>query len=151
MRLSARVDYALRAMAELAAAGEGPVKSESIASRQRIPPRFLERILGELRRAGMVASQRGADGGYWLARPAREISLAHVIRAIEGPLAEIRGTRPEGTSYPGPATAYQQVWIALRASERRILETVTLDDIATGALPPAIGALTEDPDAWLPH
>jgi Rrf2 family protein len=151
MRLSARVDYALRAMAELAAADEGPVKSEFIAASQGIPPRFLERILGELRRSGMVASQRGADGGYWLARPAHAISLADVIRAIEGPLAEIHGTRPEGTNYRGAATAYQEVWIALRASERRILETVSLADIATGSLPAEIDALTRDPEAWLPH
>jgi Rrf2 family protein len=148
MRLSARVDYALRAAAELAVGGERPVTAVQLAEAQHIPPKFLENILSQLRRSGLVRSQRGPDGGYWLARPAGEISLADIIRAIDGPLVGVRGERPEHLGYEGPAKALQAVWIALRASERAILERVSLADVASGELPPAVHALTEDPAAW---
>lgn len=148
MRLSARVDYALRASAELATAGDGPVTSEQLATAQDIPPKFLEHILNQLRRAGLVRSQRGPVGGYWLARPATDISLADIIRAVDGPLLGVRGERPEHVGYTGAAQPLQEVWIALRASERSILEAVTLAHIATGELPVAVSELTEDERAW---
>ena len=148
MRLSARVDYALRAAAELAYAGSHPVTAVQLAEAQQIPPKVLENILGQLRRSGLVRSQRGPEGGYWLARPAERISLADIIRAIDGPLLGVRGERPEHVGYEGPARSLQEVWIALRASERSILEQVTLAHIASGELPPAVQKLTEDPAAW---
>ena len=148
MRLSARADYALRAVAELAAADVGPVKGERIADLQGIPLKFLESILAQLRRAGIVRSQRGAEGGYWLARPADQVSLAQVIRAVEGPLANVRGRRPEDVAYQGAAKSLQSVWIALRANERAILESVTLEHLSTGALPARVEQLVEDPAAW---
>lgn len=129
MRVSAKVDYALRAAAELAAAGDAPTKSERIATAQEIPPKFLENILLELRHAGLIRSQRGSEGGYWLARPAAEISLADVIRAVEGPIASVRGLRPEETEYTGPAEALSAVWIELRSSMRGVLETTSLADL----------------------
>jgi Rrf2 family protein len=149
MRLSARVDYALRAAAELAVAVEGPVTSEQLARAQDIPPKFLEHILNQLRRAGLVRSQRGPVGGYWLARPAEKISLADIIRAVDGPLLGVRGERPELVDYAGAARPLQEVWIALRASERSILETVTLGHVAAGELPAPIRTLTEDERAWV--
>src|SRR5579859_7365998 len=149
MRLSARADYALRAAIELAASREGHVTSDQLAKAQQIPAKFLEAILTQLRRAGLVRSQRGPDGGFWLARPAEEISLADIIRAIDGPLLGVRGERPENIEYPGAAEPLQQVWIALRANERAILEEVTLADIVSGTLPDAIRHLTENPKAWL--
>lgn len=151
MRLSARVDYALRAAAELAAtaAADRPVTAERLAQAQGIPPKFLESILLQLRRSGIVTAQRGPDGGYRLARPAGEISLADVIRVIDGPLANVRGHRPEDLGYQGAATALQEVWIALRASEREILELVTVADVASGDLPERVQALAADPGAWV--
>lgn len=144
MRLSARVDYALRAAAELAAASGGPVTAEQLARSQVIPGKFLENILTQLRRSGLVRSQRGPVGGYWLARPAADISLADVIRAVDGPLANVRGERPEHVDYEGAAQSLQQVWIALRASERSILESVTLEHVATNSFPSAVDALIEN-------
>ena len=129
MRVSAKVDYALRAAAELAAADEAPMKGERIATAQGIPPKFLENILIELRHAGLVRSQRGAEGGYWLAKPAEEISLADVIRAVEGPIASVRGLRPEETEYQGASTALREVWIDLRARMRSVLEATSLADL----------------------
>jgi Rrf2 family protein len=151
MRVSAKADYALRAAIELAAAGDGPVKGERIAQAQEIPLKFLENILVELRHAGIVRSQRGVEGGYWLARLAEEVSLAEVIRAVEGPLANVRGLGPHEVEYPGPAGRLQEVWIAVRASLRSVLEETTLADLARGELPPAVEALARDPDAWAPH
>ncbi len=152
MRLSAKADYALRAGVELAAAGDSaPVKAEQIAAAQKIPPKFLESILLQLRNGGLVRSQRGAEGGYWLARPAAEISLAEVIRAVDGPLASVRGERPESLAYTGAAEPLGLVWIAVRANLRAILETVTLADVAAGTLPTEITSLTKDREAWLPH
>lgn len=148
MRLSARVDYALRAVVELATAAEGPLTAERIAKAQEIPPKFLESILLQLRRGGVVHAQRGPEGGYWLARPAGDITLADVIRLIDGPLAHIRGQRPEDLGYQGAAAALQEVWIALRASEREILELVTVADVATGKLPDRVRELVADPSAW---
>jgi Rrf2 family protein len=152
MRVSAKVDYALRASSELAAAaGRGPLKGERIATAQNIPLKFLENILLDLRHAGLVHSQRGAEGGYWLAREPEEISLADVIRAVEGPLANVRGIRPEQVDYAGAARPLRDVWIAVRANLRSVLEETTLADLAAGDLPDAVGQLTSDPDAWLPH
>jgi len=151
MRLSAKADYALRASVELASLGEGHVKAEALARAQSIPPRFLEQILLELKHAGIVASQRGAEGGYWLTRPPGEISLADVIRAVEGPLANVRGVRPEELAYEGAATALREVFIALRANLRAVLEEVTLADVAAGELPERVRELVRDDDAWAPH
>jgi Rrf2 family protein len=151
VRVSAKVDYALRACAELAAAGEGPVKGERIAQAQEIPLKFLENILLDLKHAGLVQSQRGAEGGYWLARPADEIRLAEVIRAVEGPIANVRGERPEQVAYEGAAAPLREVWIAVRANLRSVLETVTLADLSSGRLPDEVVAIAADPDAWLPH
>src|SRR5579859_3945789 len=149
MRLSARADYALRAAVELAATSGDHTTAEQLARAQHIPAKFLEAILTQLRRAGLVRSQRGPEGGFWLARPAAEIVLADIIRAIDGPLLGVRGERPENVSYPGVAEPLQEVWIALRANERAILEGVTLADIVSGTLPDAIRHLTENPKAWL--
>jgi Rrf2 family protein len=151
VRVSAKADYAIRAAVELAASGDGPVKGERIAQAQEIPPNFLENILGDLRNAGLVASRRGADGGYWLAKPAEEVSLADVIRAVDGPLANVRGVRSEQIEYQGSAAKLRDVWVAVRASLRGVLETVTLADLASGELPENVRALAADPDAWAPH
>jgi Rrf2 family protein len=129
MRVSAKVDYALRALLELAAAPSGPVKGERLATAQDIPPKFLENILTELRRAEIVASQRGVDGGYRLAKPASEISVADVVRALEGPIASVRGVRPDEIEYTGPARSLQPLWVELRASMREVLEGTTLADL----------------------
>jgi Rrf2 family protein len=148
MRLSARADYALRAAIELAASGDGHVTAEQLAKAQRIPAKFLEAILTQLRRAGLVRSQRGPDGGFWLARPAEEISLADIIRAIDGPLLGVRGERPEDLGYIGAAEPLQTVWIALRANERAILEEVTLAHLVANALPERVRDLAAQPGSW---
>jgi len=150
MRISAKVDYAVRAAVQLAAAdGDRPTKGDAIAQAQAIPVKFLENILSDLRHAGLVRSQRGADGGYWLNRPASEISVADIIRAVEGPLASVRGQRPEDIAYVGPAEPLSSVWIAVRASLRAVAEQVTLADIARGALPEHVKTLASDPEAWV--
>jgi Rrf2 family protein len=152
VRVSAKADYALRACVELAAAGgDGAIKGERIAQAQEVPLKFLENILGDLRHAGLVRSQRGVEGGYWLARPAEEITLADVIRAVEGPLANVRGVRPESIEYSGSATPLRDVWVAVRASLRLVLEEVTVADVARGDLPAAVRELVADPEAWAPH
>lgn len=151
MRLSARADYAVRAVVELAAADGRLLTSETIADAQQIPGHFLTNILVALRRAQVVSSQRGNEGGYRLARPAAEISLADVIRAVEGPLAGVRGARPESLAYEGAAEPLRDVWIALRASIRMVLEGTTVEDVAQGRLPEAVQRLAASPDAWLPH
>jgi Rrf2 family protein len=148
VRVSAKADYALRAAIELATAPDGPVKGDRIAQAQGIPVKFLENILGDLRQAGVVRSQRGAEGGYWLARPPAEITLAEVIRAVDGPLANVRGLPPQDVEYAGSAERLREVWIAVRASLRSVLETTTLDDVARGELPDAVRALVDDPEAW---
>ena len=150
MRITAKADYAVRAAVELAASGEsGPVKAEQISEAQGIPLNFLENILAELRRAGIVESRRGAAGGYLLARPATEVSLADVIRAVEGPLANVRGLSPDGLEYEGSAARLRDVWVALRANVRGVLEQVTLTDVAKGDLPPHVAELTRNADAWV--
>jgi Rrf2 family protein len=150
VRISAKADYAVRAAVELAAAtDEKPVKAERIATAQDIPLNFLENILGELRHAGIVRSHRGADGGFRLAKPAEEITIADIIRAVEGPLASVRGGPPEETSYPGASEALPRVWIAVRANLRKVVERVTVADVASGKLPTAIDRLAEDPEAWV--
>jgi Rrf2 family protein len=148
MRLSARVDYALRAGVELAAAQDRAMTAERVATAQAIPGKYLEGILVQLRNAGLVRSQRGPDGGHRLARPAGQITLADVIRAVDGPLANVRGERPQNLDYRGSAAALQDVWIALRASERAVLEEVTLADVAGGRLPARVRRLAGDPHAW---
>jgi Rrf2 family protein len=149
MRISARADYAVRAAVELAAADEGPTKGEAISQAQAIPLKFLENILADLRHAGIVRSQRGAEGGYWLARPATEVTVADVIRAVDGPLASVRGGRPEDVAYEGAAAPLAEVWIAVRASLRSVVERVTLADVAAGRLPARIAKLAQDPEAWV--
>jgi Rrf2 family protein len=151
VRVSAKVDYAVRAAVELAAAGDGPVKGERIAEAQRIPLKFLENILLELKHAGLVQSQRGAEGGYWLARSPAQISLAEVIRAVEGPIANVRGERPEQVEYAGASEQLRDVWIAVRANLRAVLERVTVADVAAGHLPEDVARLASDPEAWQPH
>ena len=151
VRVSAKADYALRAVIELAAAGDGPIKGERIAQAQKIPLKFLENILGDLRHAGIIRSQRGVDGGYWLARSADEITIADVIRAVEGPIANVRGVGPEQVEYAGSAERLREVWIAVRANLRAVLEQVTIAELARGELPAAIEALAADQDAWQPH
>jgi Rrf2 family protein len=148
LRVSAKADYAVRAAVELAVAGEGPIKGERIAHAQDIPLKFLENILLELRHAGLVRSQRGAEGGYWLARPPEEITLAEVIRAVEGPIANVRGEGPQDVEYAGSAARLKDVWIAVRANLRSVLEAVTVADVAHGELPAAVEELVRDPDAW---
>jgi Rrf2 family protein len=148
MHVSARADYALRALLTLAASGGGLVKGERLATEQGLPLRFLENILTDLRRAGLVASRRGAEGGYQLTRPAGEITIGMVIRAAEGPLAGVRGQRPEDVAYEGPARRLQDVWIAVRVNIRRVLDEVTLADVAAGTLPEIVRELCDEPDAW---
>jgi Rrf2 family protein len=140
----------VRASVELAGApSDKPVKAERIATAQDIPLNFLENILGELRHAGIVRSHRGADGGFRLAKPAEDVTIADIIRAVEGPLASVRGGPPEETSYPGTSAALPRVWIAVRANLRRVIEHVTVADVANGALPPEVDKLAEDPEAWV--
>lgn len=154
MRITAKVDYAVRAGIELARAypTDGgrptPLTRQAIADAQAIPSKFLEHILADLKRSRLVGSVRGADGGYWLHRPPEAISVADLIRAAEGPLADVRGERPEQLAYPGELDALQRTWIAVRANLRAVLEQVTLADLRDGALPAAIDALAEDEDAW---
>jgi Rrf2 family protein len=149
MRISAKADYAVRAAVELAAAGDEPVKGERLSDAQDIPLQFLEHILLELKHARLVRARRGARGGYWLAKPPEEITLATVIRAVEGPLANIQDLAPEATKYPGNSEPLTDVWIAVRASLRRVLERVTIADLRDGEIPAEVLALTEDEGAWL--
>ncbi len=152
MRISAKVDYAVRALCEVAAhTGNAPLKAEQIASAQEIPLSFLENILVDLRRAGFVRSLRGQVGGYRMAKPASDITIADVIRAVEGPLADVRGMRPESLAFTGSATALRDVWLATRVGLRRVLERVSIADVVAGELPPAVGELLEDPEVLIPH
>jgi len=151
VRLSAKADYAIRAAVELAAAGDGPVKAERLSQAQSIPLRFLEHILLDLKHADLVASQRGAEGGYWLARAPAEITLAEIIRAVEGPLANVHGVRPEELDYGGTAQPLRDVFVALRANVRAVLESVTLADVAAGELPEVVRELVRHREAWSPH
>ena len=151
VRVTAKVDYALRAAAELAAAGGEARKREAIAGAQGIPVPFLEQILLALKRAGIVRTRRGPEGGYWLARDAESVTLAEVIRAVEGPLANVQGERPEDVEYTGAAAPLQDVWIAVRANLRGVLEHVTLADLVSGEMPPVVEHLAGSPDAWAPR
>jgi Rrf2 family protein len=149
--ISAKVDYAVRALCTLADADGKAVTAEALAKSQNLPAKFLESILNDMRRAGLLLSQRGAEGGYRLSRPAESITVAEVIRPLDGPLAEVRGLRPEATEYEGSAEHLQDVWVAVRASLRAVLEHVTIADIVSGELPRSVQKLTTDPDAWLSH
>ena len=152
VRISAKADYAVRAMAELAsAAGTGPMKGDQIAQAQGIPLKFLLNILSELKHARLVRSYRGAEGGYELARNPQDISLADIIRAVEGPLASVHEVRPEEIRYEGAAASLQDVWIAVRANLRAVLEVVSLSDLVGGALPEEVRALATNPEAWSSH
>jgi Rrf2 family protein len=150
VHIPAKVEYGLRALLTLASGGSSQT-AESLAAQQSLPSRFLGAILADLRRAGLVTSQRGAEGGYRLARDPATITLAEVIRCLDGPLAEVRGARPETTAYEGAAEHLPQIWVAVRASLRSVLESVTLADVVTGEFPPNVRAMTADPDAWVPH
>ena len=153
MRISAKTDYAIRAVVEMAAAGEDGylVKADAVADAQRIPARFLLSILNELRHAGIVDSRRGAEGGYRLARPADTITIADVIRAIDGPLANVAGTRPDALELTGSAAPLRDVWVSLRSSIRDVLEHVTVADVVSGELPAEVRERTRDQDAWAPR
>jgi len=148
MRISSKVDYALRAAIELAAAGGEPVKVDAIAEAQEIPRKYLMNILGELKPTGIVASRRGADGGYWLAKSAAQVSLADLVRAVEGPLATVRGKGPESLDYKGEAKPLQDVWIAVRTNLRAIMDGTSLADVVAGELPAEVRELSEPAEAW---
>ncbi len=148
MQVSARVDYGTRALAELASRPDQLVTSEDLAELQGIPVKFLEGILTQLRRAGLVVSKRGAEGGYRLARPAAQIAVADVFRALDGPIAAVRGMPPEDMAYPGAAEHLREVWVATRAALRAVLEQVTLADVVSGDLPQATRDLLAEPGAW---
>jgi Rrf2 family protein len=149
MHVTAKADYAVRAVVELAGSSqEAPRKVDEVAQAQSIPVSFLENILTQLRSSGIVRSQRGPEGGYWLARPSEQVNLADIIRAVEGPLVGVRGQRPEEIEYVGSAEALQDVWIALRANLRKVLEQVTVADVAAGKLPKDVLALTRHEEAW---
>ncbi|HZZ96939.1 MAG TPA: Rrf2 family transcriptional regulator [Jatrophihabitantaceae bacterium] len=151
MQISAKSDYAIRALLQLATNEPDLVKVDVIVREQGLPRKFVEAILGELRRDSIVRSQRGAEGGYALARPAGEITLGAVIRAVDGPLAEVRGLRPHETTYTGVAAHLPDVWIAVRASLRRVLDETTLAHVLSGKLPAAVRRMVDEPDAWLPR
>ncbi len=148
MHISAKADYAVRAAIHLASVSEGPTKAQAIAAAQDIPGKFLEAILTSLRAGGVVRSQLGPSGGYWLSRPAADITVAAVIRAVDGPLASVRGQRPESVAYCGSAEPLQAVWLAVRSSLRDVLEHVTLADLATGQLPEDVVRRAARPDVW---
>lgn len=149
MKISAKAEYAVRALLVLAADTEGkPIRGETIARSQDMPMKFVENTLVELGRAGLVKSQRGPAGGFRLGKPATRITIADVVRAVDGPLAEVRGNRPDELEYQGPAEHLQTVWVATRASLRSVLEHVTLADVVSGKLPKRVVKLAEDPDAW---
>jgi Rrf2 family protein len=148
MYISAKVDYAVRALCGLADS-QHAMTAAALASSQNLPEKYLESILNDLRRANLVVSRRGSDGGYLLSRPASTIAVADVIRKMEGPLAEIRGLRPEEATYEGAAEGLQAVWVAVRASLRSVLEMTSIADIVSGRLPKSIRALTSDPESWI--
>ncbi|MDO8362488.1 MAG: Rrf2 family transcriptional regulator [Actinomycetota bacterium] len=153
MRVSAKADYAIRALVEIAARqpADGPprpVKGDAIAAAQDIPMKFCENILSELRTAGIVASRRGSEGGYWPAIPTSQIRLGDVIRVVEGPLAAVRGERPSDVEFTGTSAPLQAVWVAARAALRRVLDTVTIADVVAGHLPPVVAELLGDDGAW---
>ncbi|GAA2708904.1 RrF2 family transcriptional regulator [Micromonospora olivasterospora] len=151
MQISARGEYAVRAVLSLATAYPSLLSTQAIASEQDMPRKFLEAVLADLRRAGIVRAQRGAEGGYTLARPPREITIGTVLRAVDGPLAGVRGLRPEETSYEGAAENLPQLWVAVRAAVRQVVDEVSLAELASGRLPGHIRRLIARPDAWEPR
>jgi len=151
VRISAKTDYAVRALLELAAAENPPLKRDEIAGAQAIPVKFLESILAELKHGGIVQSQRGAEGGYWLARASDEITVAEVMRVVEGPLASVREQRPEDLEYKGSAANLKDVWVALRANMRDVLENASLADIVNDKLPRKVRNLTDQAESWVSH
>lgn len=151
MKLSARVDYAVRAALELAAHEGTPRKAEQIADAQHIPLSFLENILSDMRQSGLVTSHRGRDGGHMLSRPATEIAIADVIRVEIGNLADIHGERPENIHYDGVAVHLTDLWVAARAAYRGVLEVTTLADAVSGKYPKQVRTLIESPDSWKSH
>jgi len=151
VEISAKSDYAVRSLLALAQRYPELVKVDVVIAEQQLPRKFIEAILGELRRAGLVRSQRGAEGGYALARPPAEITLGAIIRAVDGPLAEVRGLRPDETTYTGVAQHLPDVWVAVRASLRRVLDETTLAQLLSGKLPAHVRRMVEAPDAWLPR
>ena len=148
MQITARTDYAVRALIEIAGRPEGPTTRDEIAASQEIPPRYLEAVLGQLAKAGLVTGHRGASGGYTLTRPAASITVADAARAVDGPLTLVGNRRPERVVYTGASAGMTDLWIGLRAAVRGVLESVTLEDLAAGRLPDAVRALADDPDAW---
>ena len=148
MHISARADYAVRAAIHLASVSQGPTKGQAIAAAQGIPAKFLEAIMTSLKTGGVVRSQLGPSGGFWLSRPADSISVADVIRAVDGPLASVRGQRPEDVEYAGTAEPLKSVWLAVRSSLREVLEHVTLADLAQGTLPADVVRRAAQPDVW---
>jgi Rrf2 family protein len=151
VHISAKVDYALRALVTLAAAEPDGRTADQLADAQGLPVRFLRAILDDLRRAGIVTSQRGTDGGYRLARAAKDIRIGEVVRRLDGPLAEVRGIRPESATYEGSAVHLQSVWVAVRACIREVLDNVTIADVTEGNLPDVVTELIARPDAWEPR
>ncbi|NES14921.1 MULTISPECIES: Rrf2 family transcriptional regulator [Micromonospora] len=151
MQITARGDYAVRAALSLAQAYPRLLSTQAIATEQDMPRKFLEAVLADLRRAGIVRAQRGAEGGYTLTRPPREVPVGQILRAVDGPLAGVRGLRPEQTSYPGAAQHLPQLWVAVRASVRRVVDEVSLAELASGRLPAHVRQLTALPDAWEPR
>lgn len=151
MQISARGDYAVRAALSLAIAYPSLLSTQTIAAEQDMPRKFLEAVLADLRRAGIVRAQRGAEGGYTLARPPREIAVGAILRAVDGPLAGVRGVRPEETSYLGAAENLPRLWVAVRAAVRQVVDEVSLADLANGRLPAHVRRLTARPDAWEPR
>jgi Rrf2 family protein len=150
MRISAKADYAVRAALELASSPDGkPIKGTKLAEAQEVPLQFLEHILLDLKRAGLVQTKRGAHGGYWLAEDPADVSVADVIRAVEGPLANIQDLPPEETKYVGSAKHLRDVWIAIRQNLREVLENVNLEQLTSGKLPPAVTSLLDEPEAWV--
>ena len=148
MQISARTDYAVRAMLTLAAAGQDTVTGQALAADQQLPQKFLEAILTDLRRTGLVRSRRGPIGGYALARPPSEIAIGEIVRAVDGPLAVVRGERPEQAVYAGAAEHLGTLWVALRAAVRSVLDDVTLEQVLTGDLPEPVRDLLDSPGAW---
>lgn len=148
VQVSARVDYAVRALLELASRPDERLSRDALSDAQGIPARYLEEILGQLRQAGRVAAWRGASGGYALARPAAEITVADVARVVDGPLTLVQGQRPESVRYEGTSVHLQELWVGLRASVRAVMEAVTIADLLRGRLPRHVRALVADADAW---
>ncbi|MFG1799400.1 RrF2 family transcriptional regulator [Micromonospora carbonacea] len=151
MQISARGDYAVRAALSLATAYPSLLSTQAIAAEQDMPRKFLEAVLADLRRAGLVRAQRGAEGGYTLARPPKEITIGAILRAVDGPLAGVRGIRPEETSYDGAAENLPRLWVAVRAAVRQVVDEVSLAEMASGRLPGHVRRLIARPDAWEPR